>query len=174
MRLWRKDSLNTFKQYLDILLALLIMFVFSAMNLSQRQDVLLQAYLEEKARSFAENVRVHGYLSIQMYESFIKGLQIVYDVELIHVKQIYEPEYVNKAFTGEVMVYNEVRYMEEVLEAIYEKGILYMEKDDVFSVKIKNNTSSFGMLLFQSIVSSAYSHEVTQYGRIRDAVREGG
>lgn len=149
------------------------MFVILTMNLSQRQDVLIQAYIEEKTIKFIENVKVHGYLSIQMYETLVKDLQSssYYDIEITHDKLMYKPEYLNSKFTGKVMVYNECYYTDEIMEALFREGIYYMEKDDAFSVTIKNSTLSFGMAMFKSIMGSTYSQEITKVGRIRDAIK---
>jgi hypothetical protein len=57
-------------------------------------------------------------------------------------------------FTGEVMKYDEKTYTEQILNSLYQKGIYYFDKGDIFTVTVKNKSSGMGRKLLQKFIPS--------------------
>ncbi len=57
-------------------------------------------------------------------------------------------------FTGEAMKYDEKTYTEQILDSLYQKGIYYFDKGDIFTVSVKNKSSGMGRKLLQKFIPS--------------------
>lgn len=87
---------NTFKKVFDIILAIIVLFIFPLLYYSQRQDTLTQQIVATDTSDFVDTVSTQGYVTRDMYEAFLKRLNatnVVYRIELEHKVLALEPEY---------------------------------------------------------------------------------
>lgn len=168
--------MNAIKHFLDLILAIILMFLVVGVNYSQKQDVLSQLYIEIKTKEFTDNVRVHGYMTIQMYEKFKEELSttgIFFEVEITQERMIFEPEYNNQVFSGNVMVYTEVKYTEEILANMNNNNVYKFTKNDYIEVTVKSNSLTLGMSVFNKLFGAKYQCIAVSSGKIRDVLQEG-
>lgn len=81
---------------IDILVAILVLFLFPIIYFGLKQDALVQTLVQTKTEEFVHEIRSNGYLSKQMYEDYIRELSatgLLYDITLEHSHYSYEPEY---------------------------------------------------------------------------------
>lgn len=158
---------------LDIILAILVMFIFISLNLIHKQDVLMQEHIKIVTKEFVNNVIVHGYITTQMYDNFMNEIKIsgkYYEVDLLHEQIKYIPEYKDKVFTGDVSKYHENYYEGEILDRMYEKGIYWFGINDNFTVKIIGKSDMLGSGLLKTIIGSPYYCIAECFGKIRDII----
>ena len=99
---------------IDIILTIIIIFVFPLLYLGMKQDALTQTIVETQTNSFVQEVRSKGYIDKYMYEDYLANLSttgILYDIAMEHKHNSLEPEYRfrteeevidehNKSYTG--------------------------------------------------------------------------
>lgn len=87
---------NQFEKVIDIIIAVIIFFVFPVMYFSQRQETLIEQAASIETSDFIDTVNSHGKLTRAMYEDYISKLydtKVLYNVKLEHKKLALEPEY---------------------------------------------------------------------------------
>ena len=91
-----KSMNHPFEHILDLILALIILFLFPFIYFSQKQDALIQTIVETKTRDLIQDVRSKGYLDRGMYDTYLEELAatgVLYDFEMEHIHSSLEPEY---------------------------------------------------------------------------------
>ncbi len=81
---------------IDIILAILVFFLFPLLYFSIKQDALTQTVSDTGTKSLVEEVRSDGYLTKERYGEFLDGLSrtgLTYDVTLEYWMTVEEPEY---------------------------------------------------------------------------------
>ncbi|HHV13690.1 MAG TPA: hypothetical protein GXX75_25825 [Clostridiales bacterium] len=81
---------------IDIILAILVFFLFPLVYFSMKQDALTQTVSDTGTKSLVEEVRSDGYLTKERYGEFLDGLSrtgLTYDIALEHWMTVQEPEY---------------------------------------------------------------------------------
>jgi len=167
---------NYVKYFVDFLLAILVMFIFPVMNISQRQDAAIMEYLRSETRTFANNVSVHGYLTWQMYESFLDRVSAsgqACDIKMVHEKLVYEPEYVSYTFTGKVNTYSENHYEDDILDVVLSEGAYYFNVNDHVTFTITTRNKTIGRAIFGGITWAAYDLKIEDVVLIRDVITGG-
>lgn len=87
---------NPFGKIIDILIAVILMFMFPLLYFGQRIDSITQQVVDTKASDFVDTIRTQGYLTKNMYDTFLEQLDAtgnVYDIHLEHKEFALEPEY---------------------------------------------------------------------------------
>lgn len=87
---------NNFEKIIDILIAIIIFFVFPLMYFSQRQETIIQQVISDTTNKFVDNVNSHGVLTKDMYDDYLTRLDdtnVVCNIKLEHSKLALEPEY---------------------------------------------------------------------------------
>jgi len=88
--------MNLFEKLVDILIAVIILFMFPMMYFGQRQDTITQQVVSAETSDFVNLVRTQGFLTQNMYDTFLSRLDatnVVYDIQLEHKEIALEPEY---------------------------------------------------------------------------------
>lgn len=140
---------NPFENVIDIIVALLFMFLFPIIIINQEKDIIVNTVVEEKLDDFVDNISVKGYVSKKMYEDFafkISKLMPGSQIAIEHQARIYYPIYERRDgkdfFTGkmeEIYIYS---WNNEILEAIStDKNKYYLNQGDYFNVKITLKSS---------------------------------
>lgn len=87
---------NPFGKIVDIIVAVILLFIFPLLYFSQRTDTLMQQVVSTKAADFIDTIRTQGYITKNMYENFLGQLDAtnnIYDINFKHKKLSLEPEY---------------------------------------------------------------------------------
>ncbi len=87
---------NIFEKLVDILIAVVILFIFPILYFGQKQDTITQLVVTEKTSDFVDTVRTKGFVTQSMYDTYLKELDttnVVYDIHLEHKELELEPEY---------------------------------------------------------------------------------
>lgn len=81
---------------IDIILTIMIIFIFPILYLGMKQDTLTQTIVEIETNSFVQEVRSKGYIDKNMYEEYLENLSAtgtLYDIEIEHNHNSLEAEY---------------------------------------------------------------------------------
>lgn len=100
---------NVPQKIIDIILAVLIMFLIPVAYFSIKKDNLIQVNTDRLTTEFVKQVSANGYIDRDMYEKYISDLadtKKLYQVDLIHEQIAFEPEYKLRS-TSEVIEENE-------------------------------------------------------------------
>lgn len=88
--------MEDFKHFIDLAIAILLIFLFPIIYFGQKIDALVQTIVERETSALVEEIRSKGYLSKERYDRFLEQLSdtgLLYDVIMEHEQTIYEPEY---------------------------------------------------------------------------------
>ena len=87
---------DPFGKIVDILIAVILLFIFPLLYFGQRTDSITQQVVTSKTAEFVDTIRTQGYLSKNMYKTFLEQLGTtnnIYDIQLEHKELALEPEY---------------------------------------------------------------------------------
>ncbi|MEF2967262.1 hypothetical protein V3851_15600 [Paenibacillus sp. M1] len=117
---------NVLSHITAALLAVLLLFLFPAMQSAQREEDFRALAAYNSLMQFTDAVRNKGYISPDMYEDFAGELEAagaVYDIELEHRHKKYHPEYDDPAdsgtFKGDFTVVYDAYYTQDILPVIF-------------------------------------------------------
>lgn len=81
---------------LDIVIAVVVMFLFPVIYFSQKSDSVIQALVEQETKSFVDEVREKGYFSEDMYNKYLHNISkmgVKPKIEIEQTCSTLEPEY---------------------------------------------------------------------------------
>lgn len=172
--------MNVYHRVIDIIVAIIILFLVPSIYFMQKSDQLAQSIAYDNTKSFANQIETYGYLSKEMYEDYIKSLSFIdafYEVHIEHTETIHEPIYntsgvsgtETNVFTGDIMSYQRVEYTEELLQCLYDKQSNYlMGKGDVIKITVVVKSNGFFKKLFHKSSTDGYRSYALYYGIIRN------
>lgn len=125
----------------------LALFLGTTMVYAQKQDVVVQNYVDSVVEEFVDTSRATGKITENNYETFIEGLdatQNVYDVNIIHYEEKLTP-----STESEYETTYEAHDKADVIEGIYsDDGKGYqMSTGDFIRVSVKNTSPTLGRKL---------------------------
>ena len=169
--------MNTFGKIISTIFALFVFFILPISYHAQKQDALIQVFVQTETQKFVDTVRHNGYLNEEMYTSFIEILDStgnLYNVSMDHAHRITEPKLDEYGFVTDYYEYFLSTYQTEILEAVNQKNGRYsMPQGDYFSVKVCNRTDTyhdFFERFFYGTKASQFSIFATAGGKILDEV----
>lgn len=181
--------MNAFGKIVAILIATVLLFLCPIQYMALKQDILMQQYVTTQTSYFIDSVRNLGYITKQMYEEYMRRIELgnnLYEIELTHYHALFyeeEGEQVStdyKDISGYIGEEEDVyrRYMcyytPDILEELYSEGSDYvykMNQDDYLTIKVKLKNKSLGKRMQELLLGVDYTDEnyVTVYGGlIRD------
>lgn len=138
---------NALSKITAALLAVLLLFLYPALQAAQRQEDIRYLAAYRTLVQFTDAVRNKGMVTPAMYEDFIRELEITggwYEVELEHRHKTYHPEYGDPAdpgtFLNDFNVVYDAFYTSDVLRVMFptgtgQQGEPYMlQEGDFFAV----------------------------------------
>lgn len=148
------------------------MFLVPVSYMASKQDSITQTYVTTETAYLVDSVRNTGFLSKQMYESFLKkldGTGQAYEIQLNHYKKTVD------ITQEEYLQYYHGIYKEDILAQLFnqEKGRYLFHKGDFFSVKIVNKNKTMAARLQGIFYGSLFSKnqiQVVYGGAIRDEI----
>lgn len=130
---------NSFENIVDIIIAILFLFIFPMILLNQDKDMIIQVNVENSVDTFISAVGTKGYVSKDMYdllnESICKLLP-EFEVVLEHERRIYCPpeEYAHSGKSKEIYI---SYYTDDILNEI--SKVYHLNQGDIFRVKLLQN-----------------------------------
>lgn len=146
---------NALSKITAALLAVLLLFLFPAWQVAQRQEDLRYLAAYRALVQFTDAVRNKGFVTPTMYEEFVRELETTgggYDVELEHRHKAYHPEYDDPAdpttFLNDFTVVYDAYYTSDILQVMFpagtgQKGAPYeLQEGDFFAVTALDRSRS--------------------------------
>ena len=151
-----------------IFLAVILMFLFPMMSVSERTDDISQLAAETAVSSFVDNSRAIGKITMSNYEEMINALNATgnsYEVEMM-VKILDEnvgkkTAWTNSEVIGENVYYSV--YTSQILDELTSGSDYLMKEGDVFSCSAKNTNQTLSQTL-RSVFYSISSNDTYQVG----------
>jgi len=151
-----------------IFLAVILMFLFPMLSVSERTDDISQLAVETAVTNFVDNSRSIGKITIENYDQLINSLNATgnsYDVEM-EVKVLDENVGKKTAWTnGQVIgenVYYSV-YTSQILDTLLADNPYLLKEGDIISCTAKNNNTTISQTL-RSVFYSISSNDAYQVG----------
>lgn len=146
---------DTLITVIAIALAAVLMFVFPLMTMADRTDDVSQLTVKTATTEFVDNVRTTGKLTLDKYGKFVENISSTgnaYDVEM-EIKTLDENpgKKTTQAVStriGENVYYS--TYTSQILDdlnAPFAHGTKALKEGDIFSVSVKNTSSTMAQQL---------------------------
>ena len=172
---------DTLMTVIAIFLAVILLFLFPMLSVSERADDISQLAVETAVSNFVDNSRAIGKITIENYEQLVNALNATgnsYDIEL-EVKKLDENVGKKTAWTdGQVIgenVYYSV-YTSQILDTLLgdtangrEPTDYLMKEGDILACTAKNNNTTFSQTL-RSVFYSISSNNAYQVGAERSGM----
>lgn len=161
------DSLG---KVFEILITVILIFIAPIYYFSVKQDMINQTYVTTATTYFVDSTRNIGYMSKEMYETYIKKLNHtsnIYEINITHYEFSleYAEEYSKHYYT---------KHEEDILEQLYsQEERYYFHQGDYLMIQVYNKNKTIATLLSQSILKTNLPVEqvyVVYGGAIRDEV----
>ena len=164
---------DTLMTVVAIFLAVILMFLFPMLSVSERTDDISQLAVETAVTNFVDNSRAIGKITIENYDQLVNALNATgnsYDVEM-EVKVLDENVGKKTAWTnGEVIgenVYYSV-YTSQILETLLGNDTVpgkdyVMKEGDIIACTAKNTNQTISQTL-RSVFYSISSNDTYQVG----------
>lgn len=160
---------DTLMTVVAIFLAVILMFLFPMLSVSERTDDISQLAVDTAVSSFVDDSRSIGKITMKNYEKLINTLNSTgnsYDVEL-EVKKLDENVGKKTAWTSSTVIGENVYYSvytSQIMETLVgEKKDYLMKEGDIISCKVKNTNTTISQTL-RSVFYSISSNEAFQVG----------
>lgn len=160
--------MDAFGRILEILVTVVLLFFIPVYYTSIQQDLICQSQVRAQTVYFVDAVRNQGYITQNMYELFLKELDLtgqVYDVEISYYKKT---ETINDE--GEYTTHYECSYGEEFLT----QEIVELEKGGFFKAEVENKSQPLSAKITKLLLGSDYSKRkiYTVYGgAVKDEIQ---
>lgn len=132
--------------------SVMLMFVFPLMTMADRNDDIAQALVEAATAEFAENVRTTGVLTLEDYDAFVQEIaatgnayEIEMEADLSDANPNIKTTQVTTTKKGEYLYY--IIYTVQMEDILNTDGALIFKEGDIFSVSVKNKSTTFAQKL---------------------------
>jgi len=143
--------MNPLSKFVSFIICLLVIFYFPLSNTLQKQDAITQTYVTETVAEFTSNVRNHGYISSNMYFSFIQKLDAtsnLYNVDIKHSHKIVIPLYDDDlVFLDDYETTYVDTFEDEIFNTLESGENYFFKQGDYISVKISNRNATIASKL---------------------------
>lgn len=144
--------MESFGRIVEIIVTVILLFLVPIQYTAAKQDMVCQTYVSSETAYLVDSVRNLGYLSKNMYETFLKKLREsnhIYKIELTHYQKRSDIQNSQEAALAlEEDLNHSVNYYgiytEDILNELYQasqggqSGSYYFRQGDYFSVKVMN------------------------------------
>lgn len=161
---------NSISKWFAALLALLLLYVVPAGELSRRQDDLSRLVVYQSVTKFVDGVRTKGYITPTMYNDFIQELAATgneYDVQMEHQHKKYHPVYADPAdpdtFLHRYEVVYDAYYQEDLMRYLFpdseqpkddESRMYRLTVGDLFQVRVQSLNRTPGMVMLDALTGA--------------------
>lgn len=157
-----------------MLLSLLIVFI--VYQNYKMQDDLAYQNTYTATTNFAESVRNKGFITASMLEEFNDEIRIGnydFEIELIHKKKVYTPNYTNvndpNTFNGDYTVDYEEFYSTQIEDYLYgssqltpiSERVYKLQQEDFFEIQVINDEITNADIVFNFLTGNSNGEKVT-------------
>lgn len=147
-----EDSVIT---VIAILLAVILMFIFPIMSVSDRLDDITQLSVQSEVTKFVDKVRQKGSITDDDYYNFRKvassngslPLQIEIQIQILDENPNIKTAQSEKTKIGENLYYN--LYTTQIESKLGTDGKIVLKEGDMISVNVKNRNKTMSQILRQ-------------------------
>lgn len=160
--------MDSFGKIIEILVTVALLFFVPLYDLSLKQDAVCQSQVRTETAYFVDSVRNQGYMTRDMYELFLRQLDLtgqVYLVELTYYKKVRVQDE-----NGEYEIHYEAMYSDEILQ----EDEIFFQKGGFFKAEVENISMPLSAKLTQVVLGKDVSKKqiYTVYGgAIRDEIK---
>lgn len=162
--------MESFGRIIEILVTMVLIFFIPIQYFAIKQDMISQTYVTTQTTYLVDSVRNIGYLSKEMYETYLRKLQgtnNTYEIKITHYEFVYEEE------QEEYTKHSFCTYEDDILEEIYDElgnGRYEFHQGDYLMIKVHNKNKTFGSFLTSHIGIGSMNEQiqVVYGGAIRD------
>lgn len=160
-----------------IILACCLLFLVPIKDMADKQDAIVQSYVSQETTKLIDAVRNNGYLTADMYDTYLDRLDKtgnLYTIEIVHKHEVINPIY--NEDTGDFLHDTSINYYntynEGILTELYEgSGTYQFNQGDYVSIKLYNKNRTFSTSI-QRMLSIKNVPDIQIYftygGMIRD------
>lgn len=139
--------MNLLGKIVSFVVAMLVFFILPASYHAQKQEAIIQVYVQTETQKFVDMIRSNGYLNERMYTSFLSALNStgnLYKITMDHAHKITDTKLDEYGQVEEYYEYKLSTYENEILKTIYQKNDKYrMTQGDYLSVRVQNQTDTY-------------------------------
>lgn len=153
------DTLTTI---IAMFLAVILMFIFPMLVVSERSDDISQLSVETAVTNFVDDSRTIGKITMNNYEQLINALNATgnsYEIEM-EIKSLDENIGKKTAWTQGTVIGENVYYSvftSQILDTLTESEEYVMKEGDIFSCVVKNTNTTISQTLRGMFYSSSAS-----------------
>lgn len=124
---------------------------------TSEQERTMQASADYLTEEFISSVATNGYLSAEMWDTYITKLSsigIPFDIEISNTHEVFMPELDQYGHTvpDKAVQYSETFYTDDILSEVQDSGKYAMAKSDIFYIKLKASKLCFASKLRSAIL----------------------
>ena len=159
---------DTLMTVVAIFLAVILMFLFPMLSVSERTDDISQLAVDTAVTNFVDDSRAIGKITMENYEKLTNALNATgnsYDVEL-EVKLLDENVGKKTAWTSSQVIGENVYYSvytSQIMETLAKGEAYTMKEGDIISCSAKNTNTTISQTL-RSVFYSISSNDSYQVG----------
>ena len=134
--------MKAFSGLVEILAAVAVMFLYPVISMAQKQSVIEELLLRTRTEQFADQIRTHGYLSLEEYEKFqrfYQSFEITGGIELETVGNRYDSQIGS--------LYDVIATNEELTGELEEKGMIRFCQGDSLKITVSGSFKGTGRIL---------------------------
>lgn len=164
---------NALSKIFAVILMVVALYYIPLYQQYKKQEDLAYLNTYQATMEFADNVRMKGFISRQMYEDYMAKInigEVLYNVEMTHKHRVYTPEYTDptdlNTFTGNYLLQYDDFFETQILEHLYSEAALAdpdriyrLEKDDYFKIYVENKTKFKSTMLFDFLTANISNHD---------------
>lgn len=136
-----------------IFLAVILMFIFPMMAVSDRLDDMSQLSVQSETSEFVDRIRKKGSLTNEEYNEYIQTatmggttpLDIELQIQILDENPNIEANNDDKTKIGENLYYS--IYTSQIEEKLGNTGKIVLKEGDIISVNVKNTNKTWGQIL---------------------------
>lgn len=142
---------DTFITVIAIGIAVILMFVFPLMTVSERSDDVSQLSVQTATTQYVDKIRTTGKMTLNDYEKFVQTINATgntFDIE-IELKMLDEnpakkTAQVSYTKIGENVYYS--KYTSQILSDLEGNSQIKLKEGDIISVSVKNTNTTISQL----------------------------
>ena len=166
----------------EILVTVVLLFIVPLSYTAAKEEMLCQTYVTTETAYFVDSVRNTGFLSKQMYETYVKKLAVTnvpYKIQMSHYKkkmveeEKVEAEQQTEEKTSYLPFYQGI-YHEDLLSSLLDTEQYFFQQGDFFSVVVQKQGLTWGDRLESFLTGRNLDKEQIQVvygGAVRDEIR---
>ena len=127
---------DAFGKIFAVFVCVYLMFIAPITYMQKESQRLEETYVLTETSIFIENVKNTGIISKEEYDKYISkiaAMKNIYNIEIVHCKNLYNYE------TGSIVFAAENYYKVDIEDKLIKDGMYYLDEMDYIKITIYNN-----------------------------------